>query len=51
MLFGSAVSNGDLSFDVAVVGTAGGMIWGMAGALLAIGYSAYSTWMPDVPKR
>ena len=51
MLFGSAVSNGDLSFDVAVVGTAGGMIWGMAGARLAIGYSAYSTWMPDVPKR
>ena len=51
MLFGSAVSNGDLSFDVAVVGTAGGMIWGMAGALLAIGYSAYSTWIPRVPKR
>jgi len=51
MLFGSAVSNGDLSFDVAVVGTAGGMIWGMAGGLLAIGYSAYSTWMPNVPKR
>lgn len=51
MLFGSAVSNGDLSYDVAVVGTAGGMIWGMAGALLAIGYSAYTTWLPEVPKR
>lgn len=51
MLFGSAVSDGELSFDVAVVGTAGGMIWGMAGALLAIGYSAYSTWVPSVPKH
>ena len=51
MLFGSAVSDGDLSFDVAIVGTAGGMIWGMAGALLAIGYSAYSTWVPSVPKQ
>ena len=51
MLFGSAVSDGDLSFDVAVVGTAGGMIWGMAGALLAVGYSAYSIWVPNVPKQ
>ncbi len=51
MLFGSAVSRGDFSFDVAIVGTAGGMIWGMAAAILAVGYSAYSSWIPEVPDR
>ena len=48
MMFGMAVSQGDISFDAAIVGTAGGMIWGMAGAILAVGYSAYRTWMPAI---
>ena len=51
MVFGMAIFDGDLSSDVAIVGTAGGMIWGLAGALLAIGYFAYRMGKPTLPKR
>ena len=50
MVFGMVISDGDLSSDVAIVGTAGGMIWGLAGALLAVGYFAYRMGKPAVPK-
>ncbi len=36
LLYGST----DAMSDIAVVGTAGGMIWGFAGAILAVGYTA-----------
>jgi hypothetical protein len=36
LLYGST----DAMSDIAVVGTAGGMIWGFAGAMLAVGYTA-----------
>ncbi len=51
LAFGFMMSYGDLSLDAAVVGAAGGMIWGMAGALLAVFYSVLKTWMPTISNR
>ena len=47
LLFGLMVST-DLILEAAVVGTAGGMIWGMAGALLAVAFTATRIWTPQV---
>ena len=48
LVFGFMMSYGDLSLDAAVVGAAGGMIWGIGGALLAIIWSIWTTWAPVV---
>lgn len=46
MLLGFAVGNGGLAIDTAIVGTAGGMIWGLGGGLLAITYFIWRFWLP-----
>jgi len=51
LAFGFMMSYGDLSLDAAVVGAAGGMIWGMAGGMLAVFYSVIRTWMPTISDR
>ena len=46
MAFSAMVGARELSGDAAVVGTAGGMIWGMAAAMLAVGFALVRTWLP-----
>lgn len=46
MVFSTAVGSADLSIDAAIVGTAGGMIWGFAGAMLATGFAVIRMWLP-----
>jgi len=46
MFFSAAIGSTDLSIDAAIVGTAGGMIWGFAGALLATGLVILRMWLP-----
>lgn len=50
LVFGAAVGLGDLGFDTAIVGTAGGMIWGLAAALLVVGFVLYTSWPIDLEK-
>lgn len=47
LLFGWAMGIEGLEFDSAVVGTAGGMVWGMGGALLTVTYIAWRYWFPE----
>lgn len=47
LLFGWAMGIEGLEFDSAVVGTAGGMVWGMGGALLTVTYVAWRYWFPE----
>jgi hypothetical protein len=47
LLFGWAMGIEGLRFDSAVVGTAGGMVWGMGGALLTVTYVAWRYWFPE----
>lgn len=47
LLFGWAMGIEGLEFDSAVVGTAGGMVWGMGAALLAVTYVAWRYWFPE----
>ncbi len=44
LLLGSAIGLGDMGFDTAVVGTAGGMVWGMAAAILVVYFVLYVLW-------
>ena len=46
MVFSAAVGASELNSDAAIVGTASGMIWGFAAALLATGYVILRTWVP-----
>ncbi len=46
MVVSTMVGSRELSADAAVVGTAGGMVWGMAAAMLAVGYVVVKTWLP-----
>lgn len=47
LLFGWAMGIEGLEFDSAVVGTAGGLVWGMGGALLTVTYIAWKYWFPE----
>lgn len=47
LLLGWAMGIEGLEVDSAVVGTAGGMIWGMGGALLVVTYVAWRYWFPE----
>lgn len=47
MLFGLMVS-ADLWFDAAVLGVTGGIVWGMAGAMMAIIVTATRIWPPKL---
>jgi hypothetical protein len=47
LVFGWAMGIQGLEVDTAVVGTAGGMIWGMAAALLTVTYIAWRYWFPE----
>lgn len=47
LLFGWAMGIEGLEFDSAVVGTAGGLVWGMGGALLTVTYVAWKYWFPE----
>lgn len=47
LLFGWAMGLEGLEFDSAVVGTAGGMVWGMGGSLLTVTYLAWRYWFPE----
>ena len=46
MAFSTMVGSRELSTDAAVIGTAGGMVWGMAAAMLAVGFAIVKTWLP-----
>jgi hypothetical protein len=46
MVFSTLVGSSELSTDAAVIGTAGGMVWGMAAAMLTIGFAVMKTWIP-----
>ncbi len=45
-LLSISVGGTKLSLDAAVVGTAGGMVWGIGGAILATGYVILKSWLP-----
>lgn len=47
LLFGWAIGIEGLEVDTAVVGTAGGMIWGMGAALLTATYLVWKYWFPE----
>jgi hypothetical protein len=47
LLFGWAMGIEGLEFDSAVVGTAGGLVWGMGGALLTVTYIGWKYWFPE----
>jgi hypothetical protein len=47
LLFAWAMGIEGLEFDSAVVGTAGGLVWGMGGALLTVTYIACKYWFPE----
>lgn len=47
LLFGWAMGIEGLEFESAVVGTAGGIVWGMGGALLTVTYVAWRYWFPE----
>lgn len=47
LLFGWAIGIQGLEVDTAVVGTAGGMIWGMGAALLTATYLVWKYWFPE----
>lgn len=47
LLFGWAMGIEGLEVDSAVVGTAGGMIWGMGAALLTATYLVWRYWFPE----
>lgn len=49
LLFGWAMGIEGLEVDSAVVGTAGGMIWGMGAALLTATYVVWRYWFPEEP--
>ena len=46
MIFSTAIGSSDLMVDAGIVGTAGGMIWGFAGAMLSTSYIILKTWIP-----
>ena len=48
LFLGFAAGVGEMAYDTAIVGTAGGMIWGMAGALLAVTFTVWKYWLPKV---
>lgn len=48
VMLGSMMGLGDLQVDSAVLGTAGGMVWGIAAGALAICFAACRIWKPIV---
>jgi len=48
VLLGSAMGMHELRVDSAVLGTAGGMVWGIAAAILATCFAAVKTWKPEI---
>ncbi len=48
LMFGVAVSDSDFYLESAVLGTIGGMIWGMAGGFLAICFATCKLWHPAI---
>lgn len=51
VILGGLMGLGDLQVDSAVLGTAGGMVWGMGAAFLAICFAAVKVWKPIVIKE
>ena len=47
MLMSMMLGSASLSSDAAVIGTVGGMIWGVGGAVLATAYSICKLWFPE----
>lgn len=48
MLFGFAVASTDYLFEAGVIGTVGGMIWGMAGSFLTVVFLLFRFWSQPV---
>jgi hypothetical protein len=48
LFLGFAAGVSDMAYDTAIVGTAGGMIWGMAGSGLAITFTIWKYWSPNI---
>ncbi len=48
LVLSSLMGMGDLWVDSAILGTAGGMVWGIAAAAFAICYAACQIWKPVV---
>ena len=51
VLLGYMMGLSDLQLDSAVLGTAGGMVWGIGAAALAICFTACRIWKPIVPRE
>ena len=51
VLLGGLMGLNDLRVDSAVLGTAGGMVWGIAAAFLAICFTATRVWKPKIEVR
>lgn len=51
MLLSCLMGMSDLQVDSAVVGTAGGMVWGIGAAAFAICYAACKIWKPMVIRK
>lgn len=51
MILGGLMGLGDLQVDSAVLGTAGGMVWGIAAAALAVCFVACRIWKPIVLRQ
>lgn len=48
MLFGFAIASTDYLAEAGIIGTVGGMIWGMAGAVFAIFFALCKFWNPVI---
>lgn len=48
MLFGFAIASTDYLAEAGIIGTVGGMIWGMAGAVFAIFFALCKFWKPVI---
>ncbi len=46
MLFGFAISSTDYIVEAGIIGTVGGMIWGLAGAVFAVFFAMCKYWNP-----
>lgn len=46
MLFGFAISSTDYIVEAGIIGTVGGMIWGLAGAVFAVFFALCKYWNP-----